>query len=43
MTRPIEILIVLAAILGTPRSVSAHVNGVFGPYTFLVVLIEEPY
>jgi hypothetical protein len=40
---PIEILIVLVAILGTPLSVSAHVNGVVGPYTFLVVLIEEPY
>jgi hypothetical protein len=43
MARPIEILIVLVAILGAPLSVSAHVNGVVGPYTILVVLIEEPY
>jgi len=43
MARPIEILIVLLPVLGTPLSVSAHVNGVVGPYTFLVVLIEEPY
>jgi hypothetical protein len=43
MTCAIEALIVLAAFLVAPPSVSAHVNGVLGPYTFLVVLIEEPY
>jgi hypothetical protein len=43
LARPIEILVVVVAILGAPISAAAHVNGVAGPYTLLVVLIEEPY
>jgi hypothetical protein len=43
MTRAIEVSIVLVALLAAPLSVSAHVNGVVGPYKFFVVLIEEPF
>jgi len=32
-----------AATLLAPAAASAHVNRTVGPYTFLVVLIEEPY
>ena len=31
------------ATLVVPSAVSAHVNRTVGPYTFLVVLVEEPY
>ena len=33
----------MVAFLAAPLAVSAHANGVFGPYNFLVVLIEEPF
>jgi hypothetical protein len=32
-----------AVLVAMPGRVSAHVNRVVGPYTFLVVLVEEPY
>jgi hypothetical protein len=36
-------LILSATMLVSPSSVAAHVTRVVGPYTFLIVLIEEPY
>jgi hypothetical protein len=36
-------LILSATMLVSPSSVTAHVTRVVGPYTFLIVLIEEPY
>jgi hypothetical protein len=41
--RLLAIWCVAAGLILVPASVSAHVNRVVGPYTFLVVLIEEPY
>lgn len=41
--RLLAIWCVAAGLVLVPASVSAHVNRVVGPYTFLVVLIEEPY
>jgi hypothetical protein len=34
---------VAVLLLATPLTVTAHVNRVVGPYTFFVVLIEEPF
>lgn len=36
-------LILSATMLVSPSPVAAHVTRVVGPYTFLIVLIEEPY
>lgn len=43
ITRAAWVLLAPALLLATPLAVSAHVNRVVGPYTFFVVLIEEPY
>ena len=36
-------LMLIASLLVSPSPVAAHVTRVVGPYTFLIVLIEEPY
>jgi hypothetical protein len=41
--RLLALLPLTFALLLVPASVSAHVNREVGPYTFLVVLIEEPF
>jgi hypothetical protein len=41
--RAAAIVAVLAAVLATPLTAAAHVNRTVGPYTFFLVLIEEPF
>jgi hypothetical protein len=46
-TRPLRLAVTLwavcAALIATPLTASAHVNRLVGPYTFFIVLIEEPF